>query len=446
MPLDPRIPLGAVANQTPNLVGSYAQGQQLRALAQQEELRDFQLEQARQQVAEQTQLKDIFASHTAAGTVGSESYLRDVGQVSPGFYQAEQAAQAKRAQAAVSLQTALINNQKATLQVQSARLQQADELNDYMVEKLSACIDAAGTEGAQACYERAKADVANTFQAIGLDTSAVDALPEIFDPRLVNDMRMQSLSVKDQLAEARQGIDFKVREAEAMLPVKEREAQQKAEATEASRIRVQKAGTARLAAAQEHRARQEARQVTIQERGIENTLRDEFRQLTAEFRSVRDAYGRIQASLSDPSAAGDLSLIFSYMKLLDPTSVVREGEQATAANAGSIPERIRGQYNRALRGEKFTETIRRDFAQRANKLYAQYVSDYTKTREQYSDLATRSGVNPENVVLDFETTAPVTPPPVKRMTEQDIQDAMSQTGWTREQVLDAARRKGYEVP
>ena len=38
-----------------------------------------------------------------------------------------------------------------------------------------------------------------------------------------------------------------------------------------------------------------------------------------------------------PDAAGDMALIFSYMKMLDPNSTVREGEYATAQDAGSIP-------------------------------------------------------------------------------------------------------------
>ena len=51
----------------------------------------------------------------------------------------------------------------------------------------------------------------------------------------------------------------------------------------------------------------------------------------------------------DPSAAGDLAMIFTYMKILDPTSVVREGEQATAQNAAGTPERIKNIYNRVIK-------------------------------------------------------------------------------------------------
>ena len=55
--------------------------------------------------------------------------------------------------------------------------------------------------------------------------------------------------------------------------------------------------------------------------GDEDKLRDDFRSESKEFVKVRDAYGRILST--DASAAGDLALIFNYMKILDPGSVVR---------------------------------------------------------------------------------------------------------------------------
>jgi len=80
--------------------------------------------------------------------------------------------------------------------------------------------------------------------------------------------------------------------------------------------------------------------------GDEDKLRDDFRSESKEFVKVRDAYGRILST--DASAAGDLALIFNYMKILDPGSVVREGEFATAQNSAGIPERIRAQKWRKI--------------------------------------------------------------------------------------------------
>ena len=49
------------------------------------------------------------------------------------------------------------------------------------------------------------------------------------------------------------------------------------------------------------------------------------------------------------------------MKMLDPTSVVREGEFATAQNATGVPERIRNSFNKAMSGERLGQKQRTKF-------------------------------------------------------------------------------------
>lgn len=54
------------------------------------------------------------------------------------------------------------------------------------------------------------------------------------------------------------------------------------------------------------------------------------------------------------NAASQISLVFSYMKALDPTSTVREGEFATVQNAAGVPDRIRNSFNKLQNGEFLT--------------------------------------------------------------------------------------------
>jgi len=133
----------------------------------------------------------------------------------------------------------------------------------------------------------------------------------------------------------------------------------------------------------------------------ETTLRKEFQGVTKDFREVRNAYDRVLRSAEDPSAAGDLALIFNYMKILDPGSVVREGEFATAANSGSIPSRIRAKYNKLLEGERLDNKMRNDFVQKSKSLYKGREKTYTKEVKGFTDLAKRYGLNPDNVVIDY---------------------------------------------
>ena len=140
---------------------------------------------------------------------------------------------------------------------------------------------------------------------------------------------------------------------------------------------------------------------------VEGKLRDDFNQATKTFPTIREAYGRIQAAKSaPPSGASDIALLYGYMKVLDPGSTVREGEFATASNAGGIPDRIMSLYNRILRGDRLSPNVRAEMFDNVNRLYDRATADYDKTRQQFTDISKRSGADPRNVVIDYTTTAP----------------------------------------
>ena len=138
----------------------------------------------------------------------------------------------------------------------------------------------------------------------------------------------------------------------------------------------------------------------------EAKLRNEYIKLSQPFIKQNAAFGRINASANNPSAAGDLALIFNYMKLLDPGSTVREGEFATAQNAGGVDDTIAAQYNKILRGERLSANQRSDFVDRSKSLFSEARDQNKLTRERYSELATRNKLDPENVTIDFMTADP----------------------------------------
>jgi hypothetical protein len=137
----------------------------------------------------------------------------------------------------------------------------------------------------------------------------------------------------------------------------------------------------------------------------EQDLANAFRKDVGDYPKIRDSYGRILASAKDPSAAGDLALIFNYMKILDPGSVVREGEFATAQNSGSIPDRVWSMYNKVLRGERLNENIRKDFVSRSKSLYDIQNEQYNKIVDVYKKKAESYGVSPERVLIDLSLAA-----------------------------------------
>lgn len=130
-------------------------------------------------------------------------------------------------------------------------------------------------------------------------------------------------------------------------------------------------------------------------------LRQNYLDNTKFFREIGQAYGKINTVAQNISPAGDIALIFNYMKMLDPSSVVREGEFATAQNSGSVPTRIQASYNKLLKGERLTPEQRNDFLTQAYNLYQAQEQDYNKIVEQYTGIANRNKLNPSDVVVDF---------------------------------------------
>jgi hypothetical protein len=140
-----------------------------------------------------------------------------------------------------------------------------------------------------------------------------------------------------------------------------------------------------------------------------NKLADDFTRDSKDFVARAQSYQTVIAAAKDPSAAGDLSLIFAYMKMLDPGSVVREGEFATAQNTAGVPDRIRNAYNKALTGERLNPTQRTDFVRQAGNVYGASKARQDQIVATYTSRAKRAQVPADLVVMDYgiaETPAP----------------------------------------
>jgi hypothetical protein len=141
------------------------------------------------------------------------------------------------------------------------------------------------------------------------------------------------------------------------------------------------------------------------------SLRKEFTGLpdVKMFIDQTQAMERIEASKKDPSAAGDLALIFNFMKMLDPGSVVREGEFATAQNAAGVPEQIRNQWNRIISGERLSPKQRDDMLKQAGNIYQASSDRFGSVRDEYLPIAQQWGINPDLALPSYGWASPSQP-------------------------------------
>lgn len=166
----------------------------------------------------------------------------------------------------------------------------------------------------------------------------------------------------------------------------------------ADEARRQAAEEQRRRDAEERDKRREKRDIEASSRGVIGEYRKEFLgdPLVKDFRNVAAATSQIVTlSQGKGSAMGDIGLIFSYMKALDPGSVVREGEQATAQNAAGVPEQIRNAYNRLVSGQRLSPEQRADMANTALTIYGSRAQSYNTFANTYRGLIADAGGDPD---------------------------------------------------
>lgn len=148
----------------------------------------------------------------------------------------------------------------------------------------------------------------------------------------------------------------------------------------------------------------EDRKDQAQKLSTESNLRDKFSTQSKDFQNVSESYQRVLASADEPSSAGDMALIFNYMKLLDPGSTVREGEFAAAAASGSFGDRIQAQVMKIGTGKRLAPSMRADFVARSEKLFKSQETLHGQREGEFSRIAADAGANPKNVLIEMRPT------------------------------------------
>jgi muramidase (phage lysozyme) len=87
------------------------------------------------------------------------------------------------------------------------------------------------------------------------------------------------------------------------------------------------------------------------------------------------------------SGPADLSLVYEFMKALDPTSVVRESEYATAAKSGNIFQGIYAKFNGYLKekGGILPQNVRSEFTRIIDNKLAVKEKQYNNLRNEYGN-------------------------------------------------------------
>lgn len=97
--------------------------------------------------------------------------------------------------------------------------------------------------------------------------------------------------------------------------------------------------------------------------------------------------------------AGDLNLIYGVGKVMDPTSVVREGELNLAIKAGSPAEQVQGMWNAVVGGGRLSPGQRADLMRELHTRAGELEQGYKAARGTYEGIASRQGIRHDDVFV-----------------------------------------------
>lgn len=114
---------------------------------------------------------------------------------------------------------------------------------------------------------------------------------------------------------------------------------------------------------------------------------------------------------SRDSRASDLNLVYGLGKIMDPTSVVREGEMFMVQGINTLPDKVIEGVNSLLTGTStLSPATREAILTEAYGRVKGYEDAFSTDSQSYKGLAERYKINPDDVLPGFEPLAPFTPP------------------------------------
>lgn len=125
------------------------------------------------------------------------------------------------------------------------------------------------------------------------------------------------------------------------------------------------------------------------------SFQKDYRDATKASFTRASAYNAMMQASQDPTPKGDMTMVYSFIKALDPESVVREGEIDLVNANRSIPDRVKGYAQRLATGKALLPQERQDLIEQARNLS---FTDYSRSRNDikaFRDNAGRLGLDPE---------------------------------------------------
>lgn len=130
---------------------------------------------------------------------------------------------------------------------------------------------------------------------------------------------------------------------------------------------------------------------------MENTLRNDYNKRTAGVVESRRNLNIISKSAAAKSGVGDVALITAFLKMLDPGSVVRETEFATARNTAGLITQMQNWLTQRAKGDLLQDDQRQEYINLANEYMKAAEIQEQKVKKDLGETIKSYELNPKNV-------------------------------------------------
>ena len=140
----------------------------------------------------------------------------------------------------------------------------------------------------------------------------------------------------------------------------------------------------------------------------EEKLRKEYQGRTKVYGELGTTFNNIKSSAESKTGPGDIALITGFMKMLDPGSVVRETEFATARDTAGLYDRLLNTSQKLQSGQLFTldSKQRTEYVDLAKKYLDSAQKKAADDKKALNVVVKNYRLNPDNVFGPETATAP----------------------------------------
>jgi len=129
----------------------------------------------------------------------------------------------------------------------------------------------------------------------------------------------------------------------------------------------------------------------------EEKIRKEWQGRSKVYGELGTTYQNIKSSATAKTGPGDIALITGFMKMLDPGSVVRETEFATARDTAGLYTALENALKKAQSGQFLQESQRNDFTSLAKKYLESAQKKAVEDKKALGIVVKNYKLNPDNV-------------------------------------------------